>query len=38
MDAQMPLGQKVAKSNHVLWNDGDLSALEAEVKQLIARL
>jgi dephospho-CoA kinase len=38
VDAQMPLGQKVAKSKHVLWNDGDIAALEAQVKQLVARL
>ena len=38
IDAQMPLGQKVAKSKHVLWNDGDIAALEAQVKQLVARL
>ena len=38
VDAQMPLGQKVAKSKHVLWNDGDIATLEAQVKQLVARL
>lgn len=38
IDAQMPLGQKVAKSKHVLWNDGDIATLEAQVKQLVARL
>jgi dephospho-CoA kinase len=36
--SQMPLMHKVAKSSHVLWNDGDLSALEAQVKRLVARL
>lgn len=38
IDAQMPIVQKVAKARHVLWNDGDMSALEAQVKQLVARL
>jgi dephospho-CoA kinase len=38
IDAQMPLGPKVAQSKHVLWNDGDIAALEAQVKQLVARL
>lgn len=38
IDAQMPLVQKVMKSNHVLWNDGDLPALAAQVTRLVARL
>jgi dephospho-CoA kinase len=38
INSQMPLVQKFAKSNHVLWNDGDLSALEAQVRRLVAQL
>jgi dephospho-CoA kinase len=38
INSQMPLMHKVAKSRYVLWNDGDLSALEAQVKRLVARL
>lgn len=38
INAQMPLSQKVAKSNHVLWNDGDLGFLEAQVRRLVVLL
>jgi dephospho-CoA kinase len=38
IDSQVPLVQKVMKSNHVLWNDGDLPALAAQVTRLVARL
>lgn len=38
IDAQIPLIEKVAKSTHVLWNDGDLPALEAQVERLVGRL
>jgi dephospho-CoA kinase len=38
INSQMPLADKVAKANCVLWNDGDLSALEAQVKRLVSRL
>jgi dephospho-CoA kinase len=38
MDSQMPLSEKVAKSDYVLWNDGDLPALEAQVQRLVERV
>jgi dephospho-CoA kinase len=38
INSQMPLVHKVMKSNHVLWNDGDLPALAAQVTRLVARL
>ena len=38
MDSQMPLVEKVAKSDYVLWNDGDLAALEAQVQRLTLQL
>jgi dephospho-CoA kinase len=38
INSQIPLVHKFAKSNHVLWNDGDLSALEAQVRRLVAQL
>jgi len=38
INSQMPLVHKFAKSNHVLWNDGDLSALESQVRRLVAQL
>ena len=28
LDAQLPLDQKIAVADHVIWNDGDLSAVE----------
>jgi dephospho-CoA kinase len=38
IDSQMPLSEKVAKSDHVLWNDGDLLALDAQVQRLAQQL
>ena len=38
INSQIPIGQKVMNSNYVLWNDGDRSALEAQVNRLVARL
>jgi dephospho-CoA kinase len=38
INSQIPIGQKVVKSGYVLWNDGELSALEAQVQRLVARL
>jgi dephospho-CoA kinase len=38
INSQMPLVHKVMKSNHVLWNDGDLPALAAQVTRLVAQL
>lgn len=32
LDAQLPLEQKIAAADHVIWNDGDLSSLEAAVE------
>lgn len=31
LDAQLPLDQKIAVADHVIWNDGDLTSLEAAV-------
>lgn len=36
--AQMPLVQKVANSDYVLFNDGDLAFLEAQVRRLVKQL
>lgn len=38
INSQIPMGQKVMKSSYVLWNDGDLPALESQVKRLVGRL
>lgn len=38
MDAQAPLDEKVKKSDHVLFNDGDLDFLDAQVAALVERL
>jgi len=38
IDAQMPISHKVAKSDHVLWNDGDMAALAEQVERLAAGL
>lgn len=38
INSQISIGQKVMKSSYVLWNDGDLPALESQVKRLVGRL
>ena len=38
MDSQDPLAEKVRKSDHVLFNDGDLDFLDAQVAVLVDRL
>lgn len=38
IDSQMPLAEKVAKSDYILWNDGDLPALESQVQYLARQL
>lgn len=38
MDAQAPLDEKVKKSDHVLFNDGDMDFLDAQVAALVERL
>lgn len=38
INSQIHIGQKVMKSSYVLWNDGDLPALESQVKRLVGRL
>jgi len=38
MNSQAPLDEKVRKSDHVLYNDGDLDFLDAQVGALVARL
>lgn len=38
MASQLPLAEKVKKSDFVLWNDGDLSFLGQQVDRLVARL
>jgi dephospho-CoA kinase len=38
MDAQAPLDEKVKKSDHVLFNDGDMDFLDAQVAALVQRL
>jgi dephospho-CoA kinase len=34
---QMPAAEKISRSTHVIWNDGDLAALEAQAREF-ARL
>ncbi|HSV74309.1 MAG TPA: dephospho-CoA kinase [Chthonomonadales bacterium] len=34
VDAQMPLGEKVARADHVVWNDGSREALERAANDL----
>jgi dephospho-CoA kinase len=36
--AQMPVPEKIARSGHVVWNDGNLSALKAQAGYLAAWL
>lgn len=36
--AQLPMAEKARRAHHVLTNDGDLPALEAQVAALVARL
>ena len=38
INSQMPISEKVKKSKFVIWNDGDLDFLEAEVSRLVAAL
>lgn len=38
MDSQDPLAEKVRKSDYVLFNDGDLDFLDAQVAALVDRL
>jgi dephospho-CoA kinase len=38
MDSQDPLAEKVKKSDYVLFNDGDLDFLDAQVAALVDRL
>ncbi len=38
INSQMPVVDKVAKSDYVLWNDGDRAALEAQVRRLVDQL
>jgi dephospho-CoA kinase len=36
--SQLPLDEKVKKSDYVLWNDGDAVFLERQVQKLVAQL
>lgn len=38
MAAQVPLEQKIAVADFVIWNDGDLAALEARTREVHAAL
>ncbi len=38
MSAQLPQEEKVRRATHVIANDGDLAAVEAQVDQVITRL
>lgn len=38
MAAQMPLEKKIAVADYVIWNDGDLAALEAKTREVYATL
>jgi dephospho-CoA kinase len=36
--SQLPLDEKVKKSDYILWNDGDAVFLERQVQKLVAQL
>jgi dephospho-CoA kinase len=38
INSQLPLSEKVKRSEFVLWNDGELDFLQAQVELLVARL
>jgi dephospho-CoA kinase len=38
INSQLPLSEKVKRSDFVLWNDGDLDFLHAQVARLVAQL
>jgi dephospho-CoA kinase len=38
IDSQMPLGEKVKRSDVVIWNDGSVEFLKEQVAALIGRL
>lgn len=38
IDAQLPIGEKVKRSDVVFWNDGELSALREQVAAFVGRL
>jgi len=38
INSQLPLSEKVKRSEFVLWNDGELDFLQSQVVQLVARL
>jgi dephospho-CoA kinase len=38
MAAQMPLEKKIAVADYVIWNDGDLAALETKTREVHAAL
>lgn len=35
--AQLPVGEKLRRANHVIWSEGDLTATRAQVQHLAAR-
>ena len=37
ISSQMPLSEKISRADHVIWNNGPLSALESQVKMLARR-
>jgi dephospho-CoA kinase len=37
ISSQMPLPEKISRADHVVWNNGPLSALEAQVEILARR-
>ncbi|MGH7935761.1 MAG: dephospho-CoA kinase, partial [Chthoniobacterales bacterium] len=36
--SQMPLSEKISRADHVIWNNGPLSALESQAEMLAQRL
>lgn len=38
MGSQLPIAEKVKRSDFVIWNDGDMPFLESQVELLVARL
>lgn len=37
IESQLPIDEKVARGDVVIWNDGDMSALQAQIEHLVSR-
>jgi dephospho-CoA kinase len=38
IDSQMPLAEKISRADHVIWNNGPLSILEAQAEMMVRYL